>query len=246
MDKTSKEWVVSGMVTVDLIIKSSTDFYNDLKADKNGRYRSWEHCYSHFIKARGNKNTDYDYLSLQLAFYLASWGMYRGSSFLLKKDYRVHIPVVKEILNEKYDALAGIECADFRKGSTQNLLKEINSFLDKYYDSIRREVKEQEIKNQLSYTLVTKILMGTLGCVPAYDRYFVTGIKSQKTSTGNYNLKSIMKLVDFYENNAEQLESVRVKMKVDDILYPQMKLLDMGFWQIGFDLYRDKEMKNAY
>ena len=40
------------MGTVDLIIKSSTEFYNDLKADENGRYRSWEYCYSHFIKAR--------------------------------------------------------------------------------------------------------------------------------------------------------------------------------------------------
>ena len=66
------------MDTVDLIIKSSTEFYNDLKADENGRYRSWEHCYSHFIKARESKEVDYDYLSLQLAFYLASWGMYRG------------------------------------------------------------------------------------------------------------------------------------------------------------------------
>ena len=84
------------MDTVDLIIKSSTEFYNDLKVDENGRYRSWEHCYSHFIKARGSKEVDYDYLSLQLAFYLASWGMYHGSAFLLQKDYKVHIPVVKE------------------------------------------------------------------------------------------------------------------------------------------------------
>ena len=168
------------MDTVDLIIKSSTEFYNDLKADENGRYRSWEHCYSHFIKARGSKEVDYDYLSLQLAFYLASWGMYRGSSFLLQKDYRVHIPVVKELLSEKYDALVGIECTDFRKESNQQLLKDINSFLGQYYDKIRREVKEQELKNQLSFTLITKILMGTLGCVPAYDRYFIAGIKKSE------------------------------------------------------------------
>lgn len=105
------------MDTVDLIIKSSTEFYNNLKADENGRYRSWEHCYSHFIKARGSKEVDYDYLSLQLAFYLASWGMYRGSAFLLQKEYKVHIPVVKELLNEKYDALAGIDCIGFKDGS---------------------------------------------------------------------------------------------------------------------------------
>lgn len=234
------------MDTVDLIIKSSTDFYNDLKSDANGRYRSWEHCYSHFMKARCNKDVGYDYLSLQLAFYLASWGMYRGSSFLLQKDYRVHIPVVKELLSERYNALAGIECVDFRKENNQELLQKINTFLNKYYDRIRYEVKEQEIKNQLSYTLITKILMGTLGCVPAYDRYFIAGIKKQKTATGNYNLKSIMLLVDFYERNAERLESARSKMTVEGMPYPQMKLLDMGFWQIGFDLDMNKGIKTAH
>lgn len=45
--------------------------------------------------------------------------------------------------------------------------------LEQYYDKIRHEVKEQELKNQLSFTLITKILMGTLGCVPAYDRYLL-------------------------------------------------------------------------
>lgn len=224
------------MDSVDLIIKSSTEFYNDLKIDENGRYRSWEHCYSHFIKARGSKEIDYDYLSLQLAFYLASWGMYRGSSFLLQKDYKVHIPVVKELLSKEYDALAGIECIEFRKESNQQLLREINSFLGQYYDKIRREVKGEELINQLSFTLITKILMGTLGCVPAYDRYFIAGIKKQKVTTGNYNLKSIMKLVDFYEKNSVRLEPVREKMEVDGMPYPQMKMLDMGFWQIGFEL----------
>ena len=95
--------------------------------------------------------------------------MYRGSSFLLQKDYKVHIPVVKE----------------------------------------------QELKNQLSFTLITKILMGTLGCVPAYDRYFIAGIKNQKVATGNYNIRSIMQLVNFYEKNADRLEPVREKMEVE-------------------------------
>lgn len=227
-------------VEVDLIIESSMKFYNDLKADKNGRYRSWEHCYSHFIKARKSKEVDYDYLSLQLAFYLASWGMYRGSSFLLQKDYKVHIPVVEELLKNKYDALAGIDCIGLKDDSNQKLLQDINSFLGQYYDKIRREVKEQKLKNQLSVTLITKILMGTLGCVPAYDRYFIAGIKKQKVATGTYSLNSIKQLVDFYENNSTQLEPVREKMKVEEMLYPQMKLLDMGFWQVGFDLDTNK------
>lgn len=228
------------MSSVDRIIQSSEEFYNDLKADKNGRYRSWEHCYSHFIKARKSKEVDYDYLSLQLAFYLASWGMYRGSSFLLQKDYKVHIPVVEELLSEKYDVLAGIEFVSFREKSNQQLLLDINSFLEKYYDEIRKNVKGQELKNELSSTLITKILMGTLGCVPAYDRYFIAGIKDQKVATGNYNIRSIMKLVKFYEKNADRLEPIREKMEVEGMTYPQMKLLDMGFWQVGFDLDTNK------
>jgi hypothetical protein len=47
--------------------------------------------------------------------------------------------------------------------------------------------------------------MGTLGCVPAYDRYFIAGIKPQGVVTGNYNINSILKLVDFYEKNVDRL-----------------------------------------
>lgn len=223
------------MNTVDLILESSVKFYDTLKKDENGRYRSWEHCYSNFINARDNKNAEWDYLSLQLAFYLASWGMYRGSSFLLQKDYKIHIPVVKELLKEEYDPLAGIDCVELKREENQRLLEKINAFLDEYYSNIRGEVKNIKVRNQLSSTLITKILMGTLGCVPAYDRYFISGIKKQKVASGNYNMKSIGQLVDFYEKNIVELENIRKDMKVNGMAYPQMKILDMAFWQIGLD-----------
>lgn len=223
------------MNTVDLILESSVKFYDTLKKDENGRYRSWEHCYSNFINARDNKNAEWDYLSLQLAFYLASWGMYRGSSFLLQKDYKIHIPVVKELLKEEYDPLAGIDCVELKREENQRLLENINAFLDEYYSNIRDEVKNIKVRNQLSSTLITKILMGTLGCVPAYDRYFISGIKKQKVASGNYNMKSIGQLVDFYESNIVELENIRKDMKVNGMAYPQMKILDMAFWQIGLD-----------
>jgi hypothetical protein len=222
------------MNTVDMFISSSTNFYNNLKQDPNGRYRLWEHCYCNFFHARGKDNVDIDYLSLQLAFYLASWGMYRGSSFLLQKDYKVHIPVVRELLDKKYDPLMGIECSQLRKEENQGKLTELTNFMSTYYDNIRREVKEQDLKNNVSYTLITKILMGTMGCVPAYDRYFIFGIKNQKVATGSYNIKSILQLVDFYEKNISRLEPIRKNMQVNDLLYPQMKMIDMGFWQMGF------------
>jgi len=226
------------MDTKDLIIKSATKFYDELKRDKNGRYLSWEHCYSEFYNSRNKKLSvqDVDYLSLHLAFYLASWGMYRGSSFLLQQDYKVHIPVVEEIMKQKYDVLQGIKCSALKY--SLDLLENLVKFMRTYYDTIRRSVAEKDLHNELSDTLITKILMGTLGCVPAYDRYFIAGIKKEKVSTGNFNNNSLLKLIKYYEDNAEYFESIVMAMNIGDIPYPQMKFLDMGFWEIGF---RDNE-----
>ena len=127
------------MDTVDMMISSSMSYYNNLKKDPNGRYRSWEHCYSNFYHAREKDNADVDYLSLQLAFYLASWGMYRGSSFLLQKDYRIHIPVIEELLDKKYDLLMGINCSELKNKVNQKKLIELNAFMSEYYDVIRKE-----------------------------------------------------------------------------------------------------------
>ena len=69
----------------------------------------------------------------------------------------------------------------------------------------------------------------------------------QKVAIGNYNLKqSILQLVDFYDKNADQFECVRGKMEVAGMLYPQMKMLDMGFWQVGFELDTNKGIKTAH
>ena len=223
------------MATVDLIIRSATTFYDQLQSDPFGRYRSWEHCYKTFHDARLNDSPDYDYLSLHLAFYLASWGMYRGSSFLLQKDYKVHIPVVNEILNRKYDVLFGIECDRLKQDDVIVLLDCIYSFLEKYYNNTRLTIKGDSVKNKLSSTLITKILMGTFGCVPAYDRYFISGVKDQGIATGCFSHNSLLSLIDFYKKNYVQLEYVRSRLSVYDLPYPQMKLLDMGFWQIGFE-----------
>ena len=80
-------------------IRCIRTYYNETVKDAHGRYLSWQHCYNAFILNRSNVDDNtFDYLALHLAFYLASWGMYRGSSFLLQKDYKVHIPIVKIIM----------------------------------------------------------------------------------------------------------------------------------------------------
>ena len=55
-----------------------------------------------------------------------------------------------------------------------------------------------------------------------------------------------MQLVDFYEKKSNRLESVREKMEVEGMSYPQMKMIDMGFWQVGFDLDTGKGIKTTH
>ena len=149
-------------------------------------------------------------------------------------------------MKPSYDCLFGLNCVDLRKKDIQLKLEELTKYMEGYYDAIRINVRECDSKIKLSSTLITKILMGTLGCVPAYDRYFIDGIKDQKVSSGNYGLKSLLNLVDFYELNIDRLEDVRKNLKVYDLQYPQMKLLDMGFWQIGFEKDPNNEKKTVH
>ena len=223
------------MEAIDELINAAQTFYEDARANENGRSRSWEHCYRVFRDARTDPSPDYDYLSLHLAFYLASWGMYRGSCFILQKDYKVHTPIVEEILKPEYDCLFGLACADLRKSEVQDSLEKLRKYIAKQFRPIRDEVAGRAVASSVSPVLITKILMGTLGCVPAYDRFFVDGIKKHKVTTGEYSPESVLRLVDFYEAHNDHLEEARRGMRTDDLIYPQMKLLDMGFWQIGFE-----------
>ena len=223
------------MELIDELINAAQAFYEDARANENGRSRSWEHCYRVFRDARIDPSPDYDYLSLHLAFYLASWGMYRGSSFLLQKDYKVLSPIVEEVLKPEYDCLFGVACADLRQPGVQEQLTNARDYIAKHFGPIRDEVAGREVPTPVSPILITKILMGTLGCVPAYDRFFQDGVATYKVTTQEYSLESVRKLAKFYEAHNDRLEEARRGMRTEDLIYPQMKLLDMGFWQIGFD-----------
>ena len=217
------------------LIDAAQTFYEDARRDENGRSRSWEHCYRVFRDARTDPSPDCDYLSLHLAFYLASWGMYRGSSFLLQKDYKVLVPIVEKILKPEYDCLFGVACVGLRDSEVQKRLKKLRDDIAEHFWPIRNEVAGRKVASSVSPVLITKILMGTLGCVPAYDRFFVDGIKKYKVTTQEYSPESVRRLVDFYEEHNDRLEEARRGMWTDDLIYPQMKLLDMGFWQVGFE-----------
>jgi len=207
-------------------------FWGNTRKD-NHRYQSWEHCYAVFSKAREQdpSSRDYELLCLHLAFYLASWGMYRGSSFLLQKDYLCHMEVVREILDSKYDRLQGLDCSEESIDGSVDLLMNLKACIVKLYSAVKNTVDNERLdKDSISDTLVTKVLLGTLGCTPAYDRYFVATAKTLGIVT-RFSEKSIRQLAAYYRQELEPL-NLR-KEYAPGKIYPQMKFLDMAFWQMG-------------
>src|SRR5262245_31733409 len=85
-------------------------FFATSRARPNHRYLSWEHCYQ-FFRSRGPDAiaADIDTAALSLAFYLASWGMYRGSSFLLQHDYAVHRAAIERLVSEDFRVFWTVE-----------------------------------------------------------------------------------------------------------------------------------------
>jgi len=60
------------------------------------RYTSFDYCYNYFLTTE-KLGKDIEKSCLTLGFYLASWGMYRGSSFLLQKSVKYLEPTVDYI-----------------------------------------------------------------------------------------------------------------------------------------------------
>ena len=209
------------------------DYFNETVIDEHGRYLSWRHCYKAFGENR-NKTDEQtiDYLCLHLAFYLASWGMLRGSSFLLQKDYKVHTPIVRMIQEERYNPLFGISARNLCKEENLFLLEEIGNRIKEAY---AKELPAKEgVINNATETLITKILLGTLGCVPAYDRYYIDAVKKHKVSSGQYNSTSVKGVATYYCDHKEEFEALRMELSKCGVEYPPMKLMDMCFWQAAY------------
>lgn len=215
----------------------------DSTKEEHTRYLSWEHCYNAFgEKFREDELTDddKDYLALHLAFYLASWGMYRGSSFLLQRDYKTHTEVVKLLFTYKHLREFIPQNQSHVTAATDSLFGKDDE--DGLYNKLTKAYAYTDDRNAdkdiASDTLVTKILLGTLGCIPAFDRFFKDGLKiwnsanpnKKITPTSTVNANNFESLCDFCKN----LNDLKYKMhNNENIPYPPMKLVDMYFWQIG-------------
>lgn len=204
-------------------------FISYVDEDIQHRYTSWESCFRIF-----GKSEDIENLALHLGFYLASWGMYRGSSGLLQKNYEIHIGAVEIINSFKF-----LRCEHDREVDLE-LASQIYALvkdLEKYYSGISFKRRGQSYNISPTATLISKIIMGTLGGLPALDRYFLEGIKLDgKKVSNSLSLSNITSILSILKEKQKEIDLIQaVILEKREMYYPRMKILDMYYWQLGYD-----------
>ncbi len=237
------------------VIENGRQLLNEMKRNDHHRDKSWEHCYLAFAKYQGSckelNDCEMESLCLHLAFYLASFRMYRASSFLFHLDYKVHTNAVHEILKPEYEKLWAVTCKDYLDNET--LLRDLFLLTEKLreiYANVRAKAEGDKLtKSPISDILLTKILMGTLGCTPAYDKFFRKCARNTlELKSANYKKDSFEHILKYYDDNCSNFEAlgrdVSYCMKMD---YPQMRILDMCFCTTGYQIaLEEKQSLEAF
>jgi hypothetical protein len=212
-------------------------FHRKIAADANHRLRSWDHCFTYFRNHLVHSELT-DVAALNLGFYLASWGMYRGSSALIWKDYRIHLPAIAALYGSEYRPLWDL---DFRNAaddaSTADAILSLAGALKLVYEEQITTIDGEPKTFKPTDTLITKILLGTLACTPACDRYLIFGLQNAGLAYTRFDSRFLTQVFRFYRMHLEEFETARdIIQGQAAIRYPAMKLVDMYFWTLGWDL----------
>ena len=206
-------------------IQAGYECYDSMKDDPHHRYLSWEYCHEAFrLNRRPQIDATIDYLCLHLAWYLASWGMLRNS-FLMQKDYKIHADVVRLIYQPEWDDLWDLSPEKLSQEYYADRIMKLSESITEVYVASGAGIPTE--------TLLTKILLGTVGCVPAYDRYFKKALADTCAAPQVFSAKSIRTLGNLYLDHEDEFEKLR-KHCGSRIEYPAAKILDMCFFEYGF------------
>lgn len=217
-------------------------YLDDTKSDEFHRYKSWNRCYQSF-----SETTKDERHILELAFYLASWGMYRGSSGLLQKNHLIHKGAVDILFSNMGQKLKCNRQNEVNRSKIAEIIT-LKENLSNHYRIIKyKKGREEEKQISPTDTLISKILLGTLCCVPAYDVNFITGLKENGIKKAAFTSQSLDALFDFINKNSIAIkEAQELISQSTGQHYPVMKIVDIYFWQIGNDkISKEKPQEKA-
>jgi len=228
------------------IEKNINNFLN--RGDISHRFSSYDFCYNYFQKFKNTpkklySNENIEMSCLHLMNFLASWGMLRGSSDLLWKSLGFYKGIIKII--SKYPDLWKVDLDNYNEKNIERMKE--------FYNDVKDYFKKENKDTKVSVTLITKILMGVYGCVPAVDDLFSKGVKKKSYKLGSKkNFENILwNIKDIYSEHKEVIDKKSKEVttisfhteKHTNIHYKKSKILDMIFWWEGYKLDKNKKKR---
>ena len=184
--------------------------------------------------------------------------MLRGSSVLFKENSPASLRNVVDCIAKTPKEVWDIDVEQYGNEKCRKQIIEL-------YDSIKRALTDGSshfdckgnpitpLKNP-SRTLVTKIMMGVFGIVPAFDTFFSDVFDSlypgKGFRSGKFSPDCLDAIYDFYLQNKQQLDSIKIAVidfdgePIEGMYYKKAKLIDMyGFTRGVFKAGKDTTMK---
>lgn len=196
------------------------------------RFASFDYCYRYFRCSSGDEIVrDIEKSCLCLGFYLASWGMFRGKSSLLQRSAAHYEQCVRYIAEQP----KSVWDVDVCIASPEEM-----QMLRRIYNEIRDRITAPNASHLI---LVTKVMLGVFGSVPAFDRYFSDAFRSIVPSAGfrTFGEKSLRHIQEFYTTNRAEIDKAASAYQVlafnssssPALTYPRAKIVDMYGFQVG-------------
>jgi hypothetical protein len=179
-----------------------------------------------------------DLSCLHLGYYLASWGMLRGSSFLFTKTNVLHYRPVVEVIEKHNETMSAYDVPTYRDSQSK-------AHLDAAWTDLRACLLPDGGRG---LTLISKVMMGVWGCVPSFDTYFVrtyrnlAETKQEASAFSRVGIDALGLLGDVYERHADEIDAVRQRYTTWDMTTGQpterpmtrAKVLDIYGFQNAF------------
>lgn len=163
--------------------------------------------------------------ALTFSTYLSHWGMFRGSSNLKDTNTLFFEHLITKLIGKKGILLPISEYS-------------FNDFENQHRADVKlviEDIKNLLYKNGVSptSTLISKMIMGILGNIPAYDTEFTKGLKKLKEynkfqGSVTFGVNSIQTLAQFSKKYTWPS-----KMTIANNDVPMGKLVDMAIFQYG-------------
>lgn len=211
-------------------IREIERYFGRADCEQLPRLQAWDIIYDYVNDPRFQSWADLaseqnvEKTALHLGFFLSNWGMFRGSSGLMKSNLHFFQEMVEILFIDIPGDLWNLHLYEFTDDASEHI-KLLDCSLEKLRGHLEKITSPTD-------TLVTKILMAIWGECPARDLYYEAGFRSTYPGrrvppfSGEYMV---------FLNQLRERENWRlpVRKTLGGNSYPAAKLIDMAFFEIG-------------